>query len=164
MVIFFFSDLGEKRQEIEQVMGEVTNLREKIDTEMPQKIGEKAKVVDQELKDLEKQKENVQEKQQGRALRKNELSKGVTYYKERLGLSFERMPDNSLSFRMNMIDAVNPSRPFTFAILVNQSNVYEVVRCEPKVDYEKMLSQLNNSNDFGQFVKQMRTKFQESCK
>lgn len=34
----------------------------------------------------------------------NELSKGVTFYKERLGLAFERMPDNSLSFRLTLID------------------------------------------------------------
>ena len=146
------------------MMSEVTNLKKKIDTEMPQRIGEKARVVDQELKDLEDQRNNVAEKKQGRELRKNELSKGVSYYRERLGLSFERMPDNSLSFRLTMIDAENPERPFVFAVLVNKNNKYEVVRCQPQVSYDKMLLELNETNNFGKFVQQMRAKFQQSCK
>jgi kinetochore protein Spc25 len=87
------------------------------------------------------------------------LSSKVTFYKQRLGLSFERLPDNSLSFRLTLIDPENHQRPFTFSIIVNSKNRYEVLRCEPKVDYAPLLSKLNETNNFSLFVQQMRRAF-----
>jgi hypothetical protein len=71
------------------------------------------------------------------------------------------MPDNSLSFRMTLIDPENPARPFTFAVLVNSKNKYEVLRCEPKVDFDPLLSSLNQDNNFSVFVQNMRRLFKK---
>ena len=150
-----------KQGEINHVLEEVQQLKGKLDSEVPAQIGEKAKLVEQEQENLNSRKTEVQAKQAGRMLRKNELSKGVTFYKERLGLSFERMPDNSLSFRLTLIDPENPARPFSFAILVNAKDRYEVLRCEPRVDYESQLVNLNESNNFSTFVQQMRRLFKK---
>lgn len=127
--------------------------------ELPQHLNQKSQMVAKEESDLIVRRKDVEEKQDGRLLRKNELAKGVSFYKERLGLSFERMPDNSLSFRMTMIDPDNHARPFTFAVLVNSKNRYEVVRCEPKVDFGPLLKDLNENNNFSSFVQNMRRLF-----
>ena len=150
-----------KQEDVNKVLGEVQELKNTLETELPQKIQAKTEQVDQEQENLNERKKEVDAKKEGRMLRKNELSKGVTFYKERLGLSFERMPDNSLSFRLTLIDPENPGRPFTFAVLVNSKNRYEVLRCEPRVDYEALLNNLNETNNFSSFVQQMRRLFKK---
>jgi hypothetical protein len=150
-----------KQGEINQVLEEVQQLKSKLNSEVPAQIGDKAKEVEQEQENLNVRRKEVETKQAGRLLRKNELSKGVTFYKERLGLSFERMPDNSLSFRLTLIDPENPVRPFSFAVLVNGKDRYEVLRCEPRVDYESLLVNLNETNNFSTFVQQMRRLFKK---
>jgi kinetochore protein Spc25 len=153
--------LGAKQEEINVVLAEITKLKASLEVEAPKKVEEKTKALNAEQENLNVCIKDVEAKKAGRQLRKNELSKGVTFYKERLGLSFERMPDNSLSFRLTLIDPENPARPFSFAVLVNSKNVYEVLRCEPKVDYDTLLGQLNKTNDFSAFVQQMRRLFKK---
>ena len=153
--------LSVKHAEIDAVLEEVQKLKEKLTAEVPKQMEEKKKAVDAEQENLEKCKKDVEDKKAGRMLRKNELSKGVTFYKERLGLSFERMPDNSLAFRLTLIDPANPARPFTFAVLVNKQNRYEVLRCEPRVEYESLLTDLNETNNFSTFVQHMRRLFKK---
>ena len=96
--------------------------------------------------------------EEGRNLRMNEMSMGLPFYQDRLGLTFERLPNKALKFRFTLIDPENHSRPFEFAVRV-EHNTYRVLRCQPRVQYDKLLAELNETNAFGTFVKAMRAKF-----
>ena len=152
---------GSKKSEVDAVLADVANLKLTLTTELPLKLAEQNKKLEQEQIALQACRKDIQAKMEGRQLRKNELSMGVTFYKERLGLAFERMPDNSISLRMTLIDPENPARPFSFAVLVNSKNKYEVLRCEPKVDYDQLLANLNQDNNFSVFVQSMRRLFKK---
>jgi kinetochore protein Spc25 len=152
---------GNKKGEVDAVLAEVANLKNSLASELPAKLSEHNKQLEEEQRGLEACRRDVDAKKEGRQLRKNELSMGITFYKERLGLSFERMPDNSLSLRMTLIDPENPARPFSFAVFVNAKNKYEVLRCEPRVDFDALLTNLNQDNNFSLFVQNMRRLFKK---
>jgi len=151
--------LTTKVSESNVLQTEIDGLKNLVLKELPERNTAIAQTVEQQLAEVAACRRDLEAKQAGRQLRKNEMSKGVTFYKERLGLSFERMPDNSLSLRMTLIDPENWARAFSFAVLVNSKDKYEVLRCEPKVDYDALLTELNDTNNFSQFVQKMRRKF-----
>ncbi len=153
--------LGTKKTEVDAVLSEVANLRKTATVEVPAKLAEKSKALEDEQRALEVARRDYEAKRVGRELRKNEMSKGVTFYKERLGLAFEKLPDCSLSFRLTLIDPENPQRPFSFAMFVDQSNVYHVLRCEPRVEFDPLLAQLNRDNKLSVFVQHMRRLFKK---
>ncbi len=141
------------------MLAEVANLRKTAQEEVPAKLSDRSKQLETEQRALEAARRQVEEKREGRELRRNEMAKGIPFYKDRLGLAFERMPDGSLSFRLTLVDPQNPARPFTFSLLVTAQNTYQVLRCEPRVEYDALLGQLNQDNDLSVFVRQMRRLF-----
>jgi len=77
-------------------------------------------------------------------------------------LHFERVGDDHLRVVFNNIDAENPKKEFWFAVHIDQENVYQIGdgSCKPYVVMlPEMLSELNDKNDFGSFVRQMRAEF-----
>merc|ERR1711934_348360 len=87
---------------------------------------------------------------------------GQTIFQERLGLKFERVADDNLRVVFNNIDPNDPRKEFWFAVAVDAQNVYQIneKQCKPYVEsLPQMLSELNQSNDFGGFVRQMRSQF-----
>jgi flagellar biosynthesis GTPase FlhF len=152
-------ELSSKKSEVDAVLAEVANLRKTAQEDVPAKLSDRNKQLESEQRALEMARRQVEEKREGRELRRNEMAKGIPFYKDRLGLAFERMPDGSLSFRLTLLDPQNPARPFTFALLVTPQNAYQVLRCEPRVDYDALLGQLNRDNDLSVFVRQIRRLF-----
>ena len=152
-------ELSSKKSEVDAVLAEVANLRKTAQEEVPARLSDKSKQLEAEQRALEVARRQMEEKREGRELRRNEMAKGIPFYKDRLGLAFERMPDGSLSFRLTLVDPQNPARPFTFALLVTPENTYQVLRCEPRVNYDPLLGQLNQDNNLSIFVRQMRRLF-----
>lgn len=87
---------------------------------------------------------------------------GQTIYQERLGLRFERVADDHLRVVFDKVDPNNPNKEFWFAVAVDAQNVYQIAenKCKPYVEaLPTMLSELNKTNNFGSFVRQMRHEF-----
>ena len=87
---------------------------------------------------------------------------GQQVFQERLGMKFERVGDDHLKIAFTRIDRANPEKEFWFAVEVDADNVYQIKEgsCKPYVaELPEMLHALNESNNFGSFVRQMRHKF-----
>eukprot|EP00164_Ancoracysta_twista_P003219 GFYU01004299.1.p1 GENE.GFYU01004299.1~~GFYU01004299.1.p1 ORF type:complete len:256 (-),score=92.24 GFYU01004299.1:398-1129(-) len=109
----------------------------------------------------EKKKEELSNIELDVSYRKNELSRGVSFYEQYLGLSFERIGDEKLRFVFTCIDPANVDRRFSFTVTVNEKRQYEVKDCKPHVtDLPHLVSDLCESNDFAKFILGMRKRFQ----
>jgi len=87
---------------------------------------------------------------------------GQTIYQERLGFRFERVADDHLRVVFDKVDPNNPNKEFWFAVAVDAQNVYQIAenKCKPYVEsLPAMLNELNKTNNFGSFVRQMRHEF-----
>ena len=93
-----------------------------------------------------------------------ELQRQVRYY-ERLGLRFVRVENgSSLKIVFTQIDAKNPKREFVAGLQINNEDKYEITACEPKIEkLNRMVEELNASNDFTKFIRGVRGAFKASC-
>lgn len=92
-----------------------------------------------------------------------ELAKGTSMYKRWLGLTFERVGDDRLRLDLTHVDPSLPERSFSFEVFVDANNLYHVSNCSPPLPGLPLLvSRLNETNNFAEFVRTVRRKFQES--
>ena len=92
-----------------------------------------------------------------------EIEKGVGFYRERLGLYFDKLEDESLKFTLIYIHPQHKMRPYSFSLKVEEStNQYSLTYCNPQVHYESLLHQLNKDNELKPFIKGMRKLFVET--
>lgn len=64
---------------------------------------------------------------------------------------------------MKYIDPQDPEKWFTFAVHVGSDGKYSIVNCEPWVgEVDALLTELNRTNSFCNFVRSMRKKFKET--
>mmetsp|Transcript_19704 Transcript_19704/g.41195 ORF Transcript_19704/g.41195 Transcript_19704/m.41195 type:complete len:241 (-) Transcript_19704:52-774(-) len=92
------------------------------------------------------------------------LTKSIVSYREGLGLEFERAAGNKLRLVFTSLDPNDHSRAFAFTVNVNESEEYEIQECMPKLDdlvLSEMVNNVNQTNDFGGFVRGVRNAFKE---
>lgn len=94
----------------------------------------------------------------------NALQQQVRYY-ERLGLRFVRVENgSSLKIVFTQIDAKNPKSEFVAGLQINDEDKYEITECEPKIEkLNRMVDELNTSNDFTTFIRGVRGAFKATC-
>jgi hypothetical protein len=98
----------------------------------------------------------------------DDLTRGVVNYKK-LGLDFAQTGrDAELRLNFTEIDPVDSSRIFSFVLLVNDEEKYDVIKCDPKIDpleLAKILCELNESGgeDISILARRMRRAFRELC-
>eukprot|EP00053_Salpingoeca_punica_P022701 m.215100 g.215100 ORF g.215100 m.215100 type:complete len:224 (+) comp39435_c0_seq1:122-793(+) len=80
-----------------------------------------------------------------------------------LGLRFERVDDSVMRFVFTNVDSHDQSREFTFTTRVCADGLYALEACQPVVKSSDLLEELNKSNDFSKFAREMRKRFAESC-
>ena len=91
--------------------------------------------------------------------RTNEFNKSFDLYRKYLGLDFVVL-DNKLYFQFTKLDSLYPNKVFTFAVYVNENELYQVENCEPMIEnLSTLVDVLNNTNDFSKFVRLMRKEF-----
>ena len=61
-----------------------------------------------------------------------ELDKGCALYRQRLGLTFERVGDERLRLTFVNIDATNPMKPYAFQVFVDGGDKYHVSACRTR--------------------------------
>ncbi|CAB1115635.1 unnamed protein product [Ectocarpus sp. CCAP 1310/34] len=158
-----------KKQE-EQLQEEVKRLEELRVTER-EEMPAKLEVLGAEHQRIAKNLEAKQgEMLTRRHVKEEELSvlgKGVLLYR-RLGLEFEggdtgddgSMKCLRLVFRQ--ISRQEPERPFVIAVFIDDNGRYVVPECFPALateDLDRMLVDVNESNDFAKFVSRVRRRF-----
>jgi hypothetical protein len=94
----------------------------------------------------------------------NDLTHGVRYYKA-LGLEFQKSEEDCMKFVFTQIDPNDFSRIFYFLMFVDSHNQYQLVETCPVLDKQAcgaFLNKLNDNNDIGMFVFNIRGLFYAS--
>jgi len=115
--------------------------------------------------DLSKFANELEEKERNKKLLMNELTKGLSFYRERLGLEFQRIGENRLRFIFTRIDPSKEEKEFQFSVFVNAKDAYEMEECQPALSattLQQLMKELNHSNNFSKFVLCLRRKFKET--
>lgn len=98
----------------------------------------------------------------------DDLTRGVVNYKK-LGLDFTQTgQDSELTLNFTEIDPDDPSKNFSFVLLVNDDEKYDIANCKPQIDameLEDILEELNESGgeDISILARRMRRAFKEVC-
>lgn len=67
----------------------------------------------------------VREKEKEKNNSMGEVTKGITYYRERLGLDFQRLGQDRLRFVFIYLDPNDHGREFSFSLRVDTNNSYK---------------------------------------
>lgn len=81
----------------------------------------------------------------------------------RFGLAFEGTADGALGLTFTQIDKSEPNRAFRASVVVNERDSYEMTSTYPELSSDtvrRLLDDLNRTNDFSTFVRQLRSLFQ----
>ncbi|CAG9320231.1 unnamed protein product [Blepharisma stoltei] len=90
-----------------------------------------------------------------------ELGKALNYYQFRFGLSLKRLPNSSLRISYEFIKRELDEVEHSVTLHISDStNAYEIVKCTPNLpQIYPLLHNLNQTNDFARFVKDVRKSF-----
>jgi len=141
------------------------NLQKDVNNINAQKA-ELAKEV-QNIQQLQQQQASILEQKQSEIARVTqnnmgivaELKKSLSFY-QKLGLNFEQLENRNLKLTFTLIDPRDHARPFSFLLLINSHDQYEVQACNPHIPaLPLLLSTLNSTNDFSGFIIAMRQQF-----
>ncbi|KAJ1628480.1 chromosome segregation protein Spc25-domain-containing protein [Pavlovales sp. CCMP2436] len=157
------SDAAKQAQRV--VAGLVSQL-EQLDVEqqqLPAKRAEIERVIDQESQSLASVQRAITEQEATGERRSVELAKGTSMYRKWLGLAFERVGEDRLRLDLKHVDPSSPERSFSFEVYVDAKNIYHVDKCDPPTPgLAQLVAHLNETNNFAEFVRTVRRKFQES--
>jgi len=162
-----------KEQEIETCKQKISTekevLQELSDSLLRQKATQQAQPVEIEQKrqkiaiaeqDKERRGRSYADALREKQYKTDELSKGVEYYSRNLGLEFRRVGDNKLRFVFRQIDPADHNRKFSFVVEISEGSAYSVTEVKPEIqNLDRLLKELNKTNDFSRFIRQMRIEF-----
>jgi hypothetical protein len=92
----------------------------------------------------------------------DDLTHGIRMYAG-LGLEFQKAQNQCMKFIFTLIDPRDPAKQFFFLMLVDDDDKYRLIDCQPALAADKtsaMVCVLNQDNDIGKFVVNMRRGFQ----
>lgn len=154
---------GVEHEKLSEKDQEIADLQRRMQS-LPGILQEQNATIEAEEKNLADQRNILIKTEKEATHNMTEKRVGQQTFQERLGLRFERVEDDHLRVVFNNIDVQDPAKDFWFAVQIDEDNVYQFgnTSCKPYVEeLPDMLSNLNETNDFGSFVRQMRTKFVE---
>ncbi|KAG7361399.1 chromosome segregation protein Spc25 [Nitzschia inconspicua] len=96
----------------------------------------------------------------------DDLTRGVINYKM-LGLDFVRTDrDGRLRFCFTKLDSNDPSREFSFLLIVDDQDKFDIVECQPEIEATELvdiLTELNRTEDMSALTRRMRRVFKNMC-
>jgi hypothetical protein len=93
----------------------------------------------------------------------NDLTKGIKLYLA-LGLEFQKSDGDCMKFIFTQIDPCEPEKQFSFQMLVDANDKYQLVDSSPAIDRticDSYLDTLNDDNNISRFVVKMRQEFRK---
>lgn len=91
----------------------------------------------------------------------NDLTHGIRLYTS-LGLEFHKAEGECMKFVFTQISNTEPSKPYHFIIYVDDNDTYQLVETRPILPVSvttRIITALNNDNNIGKFVVNMRKSF-----
>ncbi|XP_065053153.1 uncharacterized protein LOC135682265 isoform X2 [Rhopilema esculentum] len=94
--------------------------------------------------------------------KEEKVLKGITFFKERLGLDFKTLKEDKIRVIFTKLDEDNEKRQFSFDTKIVESK-YIVSNCNPPVQQlDAYVKEVNQTNDFTKFVVKMRKAFKST--
>jgi hypothetical protein len=173
--------LEAEREELDALERGIAQLEARA-AALPVKQQELEQEISERKRDLEQRRALLNSCEEARRTRLMHLQKALVWYRDRLGLSFQRVGESEVTETGRVdgkvrvifchIDPRNPKREFAFTVYVDQiTDTFHVEDCSPDIDavsmsngttpvrLGQMVDALNQTNDFGAFVAQMRRRF-----
>ena len=147
------------RHEVQTMRVELDTLREKMSAK-PDALQELKRVYEAESGQLEQAKRECEKMEQEQAAKLAEHSDALEFYSQRLGLELENV-DGSFSMVYTAVNPANPDAQHTLCMRVDDAtNSYVMDSCVPQLPkLELIAAELNDTNDFGHFVRSVRANF-----
>ncbi|EIE26841.1 hypothetical protein COCSUDRAFT_64680 [Coccomyxa subellipsoidea C-169] len=153
--------LQHESEEEEQVKAQLRAAEEESDA-LPKEIHDIKTALDRETAELQRQESALADKESLREGKLRSLRQALDLYRARLGLQFRKDHTDELLLIFTHIDPSSHLREFMLGVHVHADNTYSITRCEPALEgLDPMLGELNSSNNFSQFVRQLRKRFQQ---
>ena len=158
--------LAKDKNEQENIISSNEKELELLNLEAEQ-LSKKALLREKQLDDGKKQ--NTQEEQviqkakEKTMLKMNQYTKGISFFQDYLGFTFEKLDKDHLKFVFKYIDPKNPEASFSFTVKVDEdTGIYNIKDCSPMInELADLVGKLNKTNDFTQFVVSVRQGFKE---
>ena len=169
-----------ERQELDAIEASVAQLRARA-VVMPERQRELERDIEERKMELERRRAALNECEEARRTRLMHLQKALVWYRDRLGLRFDRVGgsrgpasgtfDGKVRVLFNRLDPRDATREFAFTVYVDErSDAFCVESCQPELDesayacvgygqLSDLVDELNRTNDFGAFVAKMRKCF-----
>jgi len=156
------------RQELERESNQESTLTNRLhqlrvqEREVPDRLAQLQKELETAKQQIDVNQHALMEKEKSKKQLLNNLTRGIALYKERLGLEFHRKGANHIRFSFRFLDRADDNKEFSFSICITDTDQYELVECQPVLPASVVsgtVTALNNSNNFGRFVAQMRKHF-----
>jgi hypothetical protein len=151
-----------QKQEFDNIMKQTTILKDKnskLNAELQKYEYEEA----QELNRLEKTRSEHDNMRNKMEKTLNDLTHGIRLYTS-LGLEFQKADSDCMKFIFTQISSSNPSKQYYFTMYVDDNDKYQLVDTKPKLPTKvcnTSIIQLNEDNNIGKFVVNMRNGFKE---
>mmetsp|Transcript_4939 Transcript_4939/g.13876 ORF Transcript_4939/g.13876 Transcript_4939/m.13876 type:complete len:231 (-) Transcript_4939:32-724(-) len=96
-----------------------------------------------------------------REYRMKEMTKGIKFYQERLGLNFMRSSDGVMKFEFVNINPENPGKVYSFTLTLCDSapSGFKITNSSPTIENADEI--VANMSDFGKIVITMRSAFRK---
>jgi hypothetical protein len=147
------------RHEVQTIQAELDTLRAKSSAK-PAEVQERRQVLETESAQLEQAKLKCAKMEQEQETELSQFGKALEYYSDRLGLELEN-DGGSFSMVFTAVNPANPDAKHTLSMSVSDSTgSYVMDSCAPTLPtLNTIAAELNETNDFGCFVRQVRTAF-----
>lgn len=147
------AEIHQQTAEIERLMIKKANLETQKVKLQEEEATESHRVASMQ-RELEEQQKLVEKSM-------NDMTHGIARFAA-LGLQFQRGHNQCMQFVFTQIDPANVNREFTFSLLVDTNERYQLVSTTPTIDSRistKLNDELNADNNISKFVVQMRKEF-----
>mmetsp|Transcript_20119 Transcript_20119/g.29919 ORF Transcript_20119/g.29919 Transcript_20119/m.29919 type:complete len:234 (-) Transcript_20119:285-986(-) len=139
-------------------------LRLQANTQHPQSLAKARAGLSQAQERLAKYQKHFEGKKSQYDRRSQQLLATLSAYRRHLGLEFVVQARCTTKIIFTQVDKDSPNREFYFIIAIDDNNQYELQACQPRVSGLKpYVDFLNETNDFGGFIRFMRKQFQLLC-
>lgn len=148
------------RHEVQTMQAGLDTLRARCSAKTTE-VQERRRVLQTESAQLEQAELECTRMQQEQATDMHQFSGPLQYYKDRLGLELENV-GGSFSMVFTAVNPANPDAKHTLRMFVNDDGDYIMDSCAPALPMlNTIAAELNETNDFGGFVRQVRTAFRK---
>ncbi|KAL0481200.1 kinetochore protein Spc25 [Acrasis kona] len=164
-----YKSLLDKRREMEEQLqrdySEEDRLNQHIkqlqntENRLPEKLKELKKQLDDKGHSIERERDALQRIKSRRDEQQNREAVELSFYEKQFGLSFEFEQGNWLRCCFVAVSPTSPKSIYSFCVKVDSQKTYTVKECSPDVNYEKVLAEVNKTNDIQKFMISMRALF-----